>query len=510
MWFPGQSRVSPLVLFPSSRRRFIGNLTALAASSLLPGCGSSNSTNVTTVAKQANPQPAPAGPLTPASLVVSSTSVGSIGAAFAGISFEKDHIVTEGFFNADNTDYIGMLNGLGTSILRLGGGSTDQMVWTPAGAGGIQGQVAPSDVSRFAGFVKALGWQCLYGVNLGGAASGATTPALAAAEVAYVAAQLGSSLYGIEIGNEPDHYGNATSYFPGNWSLSQYETLWDTFRSAIMAITPGVPITGPTAGMHVSSWTVPFGYYATKQQISLLTQHYYRGNPVGATAADLIAPDPTLANDYLAPLEACSQAIGVPYRISECNSYYNGGASGVSNAYASSLWAIDFLFNCALGGASGTNFSRSAPGGYTPIDDNNGTITGAAPEYYGILLFTLAGQGSLYQTTISAGSLNVTGYAVQTSNGLNLVIVNKDSTQNLQLTIQLPQNVSSATLMELTQLSTGASGPDLSATSGVTIQGSTVAIDGTFSPAAPYTLTATGSQVTCYVPAVSAVLVQIV
>jgi hypothetical protein len=419
---------------------------------------------------------------------------------------EKDHIITEGFFNSHNTNYIGMLNGLGPSLLRLGGSSTDELVWTQDGPGGTAGQVAPADVTRFAGFIKALGWQCLYGVNLAGIASGTTTAALAAAEVAYVAQQLGSSLYGIEIGNEPDQYDH--SYFPTGWSLTEYETLWESFRTEILATTPGVAITGPTAGRHVADWTVPFGDYAAKQ-LSLLTQHYYRSSPIGATTAGLIAPDPTLVNDYLAPLQTCSQAIGVPYRISECNSYDTGGATGVSNTFASALWAIDFLFDCALGGAVGTNFTRTAPGGSTPIDDNNGVVTGAAPEYYGILLFTLAGQGSLYQTAVSAGSLNVTGYAVQTSSGLNLVVVNKDPTENLQLTIHIPQAVTTATLMEMTQLTTGAAGPDLSATSGVAIQGSTVGIDGAFSPGTAYTLTATGSQISCYVPALSAVLIQI-
>jgi hypothetical protein len=88
-------------------------------------------------------------------------------------------------------------------------------------------------------------------------------------------------------------------------------------------------------------------------------------------------------------------------------------------------------------------------------------------------------------------------------------MVNKDSTQNLQVSMALPQTVSAATLVAMTQLTSGASAPDLSATAGVTIQGASVQVDGTFSPAAAYTLTASGSSVSCYVPALSAVLIQI-
>jgi hypothetical protein len=125
----------------------------------------------------------------------------------------------------------------------------------------------------------------------------------------------------------------------------------------------------------------------------------------------------------------------------------------------------------------------------------------ARPEFYGILLFILAGQGNLVDTQISAESLNVTAYAVKTSSGgLNLVVVNKVLTQNLQPTAQLPQTASSATLLNRTQFTGGASGPDLSATSGVTLQGASVNPDGSFAPSAAYTLNPSRSQLRCCVP----------
>ncbi len=494
-----------------TRRQIVQGAVALAASSLLSGCGSSNSTPAPQPVAQTNPQPVPAGSLTQASLTVTATAAGSIGAAFAGLSYEKSQLYGP-LFTASNTDLIGIFQRLGPSILRIGGNSVDRNVWTPNGPGQTVGQIAPSDVDSLAAFVKAAGWQCLYGINLGGAATGATTPALAAAEVAYAAQQFGSSLLGIEIGNEPDLYGDTGNYFAGNWSLSQFLTLWGQFRAAILASTPGVPITGPADANNEATWTVPFGQTVTKSEITLLTQHYYRANgqlPT-STAAYLITPDPTLIAD-LAILESGAPSIGVPYRMSECNSFYNGGASGVSDSYASSLWVIDYLFNCVQGGAVGVNFHGGGDGtGYTPIANSAATVV-ARPEFYGILLFTLASQGTLYTTQVDAGTLNVTAYAVKTSSGgLNLIVVNKDLTQNLQLTTQLPGSASSATLLAMTQLTSGATGPNLSATSGVTIQGASVNPDGTFSPAAAYTLEPSGSQLTCYVPALSAVLIQIV
>jgi hypothetical protein len=466
-----------------------------------------------------NPQPEPTGTIVSASLTVSSNTSGSIAPAFAGLSYEKSSL-TEPLFLGSNTNLIGIFKRLGPSILRIGGNSVDRNVWTPNGPGQTSGQIAPSDINALAAFLKSAGWQCLYGINLGGAGpapytsgsfSAATTPALAGEEAAYVATQLGSSLLGIEIGNEPDLYG--TTYFSGTtWNISTFETLWEQFRAAIVAQTPGINVTGPADASNESGWTVPFGEWATKRNLTLLTQHYYRGNGESAssTAANLITPDSTLVSD-LSILNSGAQAIGVPFRISECNSYYNGGANGVSDSYASSLWVIDYLFDCAQGGTAGVNFHGGGNGdGYTPVADSDGAVVEARPEYYGILFFTLAGQGTLLSTQVSTDGLNATAYAVKTSSGgLNLIVNNKDLTSSLNLSVQLPQSASSAALLEMTQLSSGASAPSLTATSGVTIQGASVAVDGSFSPGPAYTLSPSARQLSCYVPALSAVLIQI-
>ncbi len=501
------------VLSVFTRRHLFKGAVSMAIASALPGCANSmTSTDTVSSGRMVNgpnPQVAPTSNITQASFTVSSGTAGSIGSAFAGLSYEKSAL-TEPLFTASNANLIALFKRLGTSVLRIGGNSVDKNVWTPDGPGQRSGQIAPPDVAALAAFVKATGWQILYGINLGGSATGATTPALAAAEVAYAAQQFGSSLLGIEIGNECDGYGSTGSWYAGDWSLAKFEALWAQYRTAILASTPTVPITGPASGSNITEWTIPFGLAATRQKITHLSQHYYRrdGHLATSTAAFLITPDTSLVT-HLSELQTAAQSIGIPYRISECNSFFNGGASGVSNSYASSLWVIDYLFNCAQSGASGVNFHGGGDRNYTAIADLDGTVVGARPEFYGILLFTLAGTGTLLPTQLSAGKLNVTAYAVKSaSGGINLVLVNKDSTQNLSVSVQLPQPVNSATLLEMTQ-STGTSGASLAATSGVTIQGAIVNPDGTFSPQAAYTLPSSGSQLSCYVPALSAVLIKI-
>lgn len=115
-----------------TRRQIMRGTVALVASSLLSGCGSSNGTVNGTGALQPNQQPAPAGPLTQASLNVTATAAGSIGPAFAGLSYEKSELYGP-LFTASNSNLIGMFKRLGPSVLRIGGNSVDKNVWTPNG-----------------------------------------------------------------------------------------------------------------------------------------------------------------------------------------------------------------------------------------------------------------------------------------------------------------------------------------------------------------------------------------
>ncbi len=165
---------------------------------------------------------------------------------------------------------------------------------------------------------------------------------------------------------------------------------------------------------------------------------------------------------------------------------------------------IDFLFDNALGGSTGVNLHGGNNNvGYTPIADDNGYVTAVQPEYYGVFLFTLAGQGKLLRTSVSASGLNTTAYSVLSAQGeLNIVLVNKDETQSLAVSIDCGRPVHAADMIVMT-------GPSLLATAGVKIQGASIAPDGRFSPAAAYTLAATGNTVSCYLGALSAAVIKV-
>ena len=471
---------------------------SLAALSVLPGCG--YHANYDYHAPSGTPLPMPSGPIVEGSLTVMATAVGAIPSRFMGLSYEK-LAMSYGYFHASNHNLIALFRRLGPGVLRLGGGYVDRLLWT-SNANGTHQQISPTNVKNLAGFLQATGWLCLYAVNLA-----TSTPALAAEEVSFAVSALGESLLGIEIGNEPDEYGVAGNYFAGNWTFQDFLDRWNAFRSAILQATPHVPITGPAAGggNHISTWTLPFGQMVTPSELTLLTQHYYRqsGASSTSTASFLVSPDNQLTTD-LGILKSGAQQLGIPYRISECNSFSNGGAAGVSNSYASSLWVLDFLFDAAMSGATGVNMhgGGNAPG-YTPIADDSGAVIEARPEYYGLLLFSMAGTGTLLETMLTVGSVDVTAYAIQTpSGGLNIILVNKDMQQNLVLTIRANQPVNSASMQTM-------AGPSLAALSGVTIQGATMNSDGSFAPVSAGTLTPAGDRTTCFLPALSAALISI-
>jgi hypothetical protein len=427
-----------------------------------------------------------------ANVTVYSTVVGSIGTGFSGLSYEKSQMAFP-FFSGKNADAIALFKLLGNSVLRIGGISVDNMQWTPNGAGLTAGQIAPSDIDALADFLSATGWSVIYGVNLA-----QSKPELAAAEMAYATQKLGSNLVGFHLGDGPDTYGVKYPSL-GSWDPNAFVNLWQQFAQA----SAGSPFVGPElASPQVDPWTTTFAASESKV-LTQLTQHYYRGDGLAATSTmdELLAPDSILTT-LLGQMGKVASQYNLPFRFTETNTFYNGGAVGVSDAYGAALWTVDYLFQLAEAGAAGANIHGGGDTSYAPISDFKGIVKSISPQFYGLLLFALAGAGQLRRTTITAGGVNATAYAVATSSQLNVVIINKDATQNLQVTLDAGQNISSANLLMMT-------GDSLTAATGVAIQGATVSADNSFTPGAPYGLQVSGNDAMAFVTAGSVALIQI-
>jgi hypothetical protein len=218
----------------------------------------------------------------------------------------------------------------------------------------------------------------------------------------------------------------------------------------------------------------------------------------GATISAMLASNASgkLPNGE-ATLGAAKAASGIPqWRMSEANSFFHGGAAGVSNAQAAALWAIDFMYGIASHNGDGVNFHGGVSSQFTlyysPIQFSGTTATGVQSLYYGELLWELAGPGALHSASVS-GNASVTAFGIG-----NNVIVNNKSSSRLKVTITLASVANSGS----EYIETASS---LSATSGFTIAGSGVSANGTFTPS-PIGVSVSGNTAVMSVPADSAAL----
>lgn len=153
-------------------------------------------------------------------------------------------------------------------------------------------------------------------------------------------------------------------------------------------------------------------------------------------------------------------------------------------------------YGIAANHGAGVNFhggtSTQFPLAYSPIVFNGLTPTGVQAVYYGELLWSLAGTGSLHAATVS-GAADVTAWGI----GKN-VVVNNESGSVLTVTLKLTGAATKANGYLLT-------GPSMTSKT-VTIAGSGVSASGAFHPS-PQALAVSGSTVTVPLAAHSAVLV---
>jgi hypothetical protein len=96
--------------------------------------------------------------------------------------------------------------------------------------------------------------------------------------------------------------------------------------------------------------------------------------------------NPELEKQIAQVHEAVMLAGGTPYRMDEGNSCFGGGRPGVSDAYASALWAADYMLRVACAGFVGVNLHGGGVGIYTPIESGDHAAATPRPVYYGMLL----------------------------------------------------------------------------------------------------------------------------
>ncbi len=396
-------------------------------------------------------------------------------AGFAGLSFERGPLtagnagVAGYLFSPANTSLVTLFRTLGLRNLRVGGGSVDDLIPAGMGSDGFTG------IDNLFTFADAAGVKVIYTLRLLNPSAAPITDLRSAdAQAAgYIWRHYREHVDSFAIGNEPDWHAFHTyeghpfdpaiceenSGVPGS-AYRSYLATWRSFADAVREAAPDAPLSGPDTGAYSTltytpdpeggvSWTERFASHETDSgRIAHVTQHYYVGGDPGRTTAgqairNMLSPEwvngtvagtqpahttytpyPWLYVNHLAPVAAA----GLRYRLTESNDYLTG-VPGASNAFASALWALDYLHWWAAHAAAGVNF-HNKQWLYTDtiVPDPAATGGGYAvtPKGYGIKAFTLASAGQVRPVAIvNADGINLTAYCIGGTGGDCVTIINK-------------------------------------------------------------------------------------
>jgi len=418
---------------------------------------------------------------------------------FSGLSFESSNLLPgkdgKYLFSAENKPLINLFRTIGIKDLRVGGGTAD----------GPEFQIpGPKDIDHLFEFARAAGINIIYTVRL---LNGNVTGDAAIAN--YIQQHYASELCCFQIGNEPDWHSFHTAPghprdprivetmpgVPGS-AYPSYLATWKDFAEAIRASVPNAQIVGPDTGSNYpvpgtkdtdyknESWTQRFAEDEKgSPAVPFVTQHDYVGESAAGVgvqqAIDAMLSPAWVTTNYrllydhvLAPV----QVTGLSYRMTECNDY-TGGVDGASNAFASALWALDYMHWHASHGAVGINFHNKS-WIYTDtiyLDKKTGEFR-INPKAYAIKVFDLGSHGNVAPLTLSnPDALNLTAYAVHGEKTLYVTLINKEHGRNARaaaVTILSPGAARDARIIYMT-----APNEDPAARTGITLGGASI-VDG--------------------------------
>lgn len=429
------------------------------------------------------PKPARADELALATVDVTQKG-GQIPRSFLGISIEfPDVPAFTGGAGADaNGAFTGLLSnlrskGAGPPVLRVGGGSTDYSWWNPAGRPkpfGVIYDVTPTWLAGLRTAARAQGSAVILGLNL------AQRDTAVGANLARAAlSRLGpDTKVSFELGNEPDYFtrrplgtdrsGKKVLTRPRGYSFDDYLGDFVAEAKQLASQAPLPTLAGPgfccTPGAGWSSRTPQF-LDREASRISLVTNHGY---PLLACQKDRkVFNYPTVdallseksshgfAQAFV-PLVRSARDHHLPYRLTEVNSAACSGRAGVSDVFASALWATDVTFELAAAGVAGVNFhSAQRPSHYTPFwfEFKGGRLrANVRPEYYGLLLFARAIAGSqprLLPVRTNAGSGLKLWPVIDRGGTIRVVALNKDRKAGRIVDVRLAGRIAPATLERL-------------------------------------------------------------
>jgi hypothetical protein len=332
--------------------------------------------------------------------------------------------------------------GGGPMILRVGGDSADHSFWEPHELHLPRWAftIEPAWLAQARQLVTRLGVRLILDLNL---ITDSPAEATQWAQAAQAALPHGS-IIALEVGNEPDIYSRhawltitaGRQYLgrplPSALSPADYVHDFHAYARALAQVAPHVMLAGPA----LARPTAHAGWVGTliagaRRSLGIVTVHRYplsgcvhQPSDIFPTVARLLSPQ--LADGMAAalrPVIDTAHDAGLPVRMTELNSVNCGGRAGVSDTFATALWAPDALFALLHAGVDGVNLHVRADTINAPFALNAGGLN-ARPLLYGLIFFAraLGPRARLVMPVTQARrSLNLEAYGVRTgANTLNV------------------------------------------------------------------------------------------
>ncbi len=264
------------------------------------------------------------------------------------------------------------------------------------------------------------------------------------------------------------------------YDFSEFTRQFAAVRRALGAL----PAAGPALGGSGSGsgWSGDLGAFIVREpSLSLVTVHEY---PLaGCLAPPSSAEYPTIVHllsasatagfaHSLAALVTVAQSHRLSLRVDELNSATCGGTIGVSNTFASALWALQTLFALDQAGVSGVNI-HMFPGAhyslFSALEINGNWVATVHPEYYGLLMFNQAAPPGSQLLPVNAVATRTVKIWATTApdKTIRIVLINDDGTPQPLLLKSPLGTAGPATIEQLLA-------PSLTATRSLTIAGQSI------------------------------------
>ena len=381
--------------------------------------------------------------------------------------------------------------GEGPLVLRIGGDSADRTFWDPHSLPLPSWAIAltPAWLQRLSELVQRTHVRLIIDLNL---VTGSPADAAAWAEAALDSLPHGS-VVGFEIGNEPDIYSRKdwlarttstglgikrppsdldVAPLPPTLASDAYDADFRAYADALAPVAPGVPLLGPALANPVlnARWISSLIAWGGLGEVSA---HRYAFSGCSKpkshrhpTIARLLSARATSGvADGLKGAVRLARRAGLRLRLTELNSVDCGGVPGVSNTFATALWAPDALFSLLRAGVDGVNL-HVRPNAPNAAFSMNGRGLDARPLLYGLLLFArmLGPDAQLLAVRVNSRSSSaLSAWAVHVrGGGIRVLLINKSS-RPLTVTLRLPASAPARIERLLA--------PSVRSTSGVTLGG---------------------------------------